>query len=413
VPPDELEQSYPPPGRGHSWLVNAADLLAEPDPGPTPWLIDKLIVDKALVAAVGRWKTTKSYGLLDMCISIVSGRPAFGTLDVPNPGPVVFVNEESGRTALLRRLDALCRGRAIDREEVRDLHLAANTRIKLDEGAWWDELIDVGRDLRPRLFVFDPLARMKGATREENAQTEMATVIEFLRQLRDDSGAGVLFVHHTGHAGRHMRGTSDLESAWETRLQWTRDGQSPLVTVESEHREAEASEPLQYRIAWDADTRSMRFNLVEQEAALPPLTDRVLDYLREHPNQRVEEIAKGLQTRTSDVRRTLRASSEAGTTHEGPSGRRDGAGRPIRDKVWNLSNEAPLWPVPQNGTTQDDPQAGHRGSVARPVSIGDGPRDEPPDEPHDNGHEMADTDEDERLAALFHDTEPAATKAGL
>ena len=44
-----------------SWLVRGSDLLAEPDPGPTPWLVDGLIVDQALVAAVGRWKTTKSY----------------------------------------------------------------------------------------------------------------------------------------------------------------------------------------------------------------------------------------------------------------------------------------------------------------------------------------------------------------
>ena len=30
-------------------------------------------------------------------------------LAVPNPGPVVFVNEESGKAALWRRLDALSR----------------------------------------------------------------------------------------------------------------------------------------------------------------------------------------------------------------------------------------------------------------------------------------------------------------
>ena len=61
-----------------SGLIDAADLLAQPDPGPTPWLVEGLIVDQVLIAAVGRWKTTKSYGLLDICISIATGRPAFG-----------------------------------------------------------------------------------------------------------------------------------------------------------------------------------------------------------------------------------------------------------------------------------------------------------------------------------------------
>jgi RecA-family ATPase len=119
------------------WYVDAADLLAQPDPGPTPWLVDGLIVDQALIACVGRWKTTKSYGLLDVCISIATGRPAFGALEVPNPGPVLLISEESGSAAMWRRLDSLCRGRAIRPEELRGrLFIAANSRVKLDDARW-------------------------------------------------------------------------------------------------------------------------------------------------------------------------------------------------------------------------------------------------------------------------------------
>jgi hypothetical protein len=247
-----------------SWLIDAADLLAEPDPGPTPWLIEDLIIDGALVACVGRWKTTKSYALLDLCISIATGRPAFGSLNVPKPGPVVFCNEESGRAALWRRLDALARGRGIDPEALRGrLMVSANSRVKLDDPGWQEELVAIGRELRPRLFALDPLARMKAPAREENAQTDMAVLVEFMRRLRDDTGAAVGFVHHTGHTGEHMRGSSDLESVWESRLTWTRDGQAAVITLKSEHREAEAAEPITYRIGWDGDTRSMRFGLAE------------------------------------------------------------------------------------------------------------------------------------------------------
>ena len=99
-----------------------------------PFLVQDLIVEQALVAIVGKWKTTKSYGILDICISIATGRPAFGRFAIPEPGPVVFVNEESGEAALWRRLDALCRGRAIDREELRGrLLVAPNRRVKLDD----------------------------------------------------------------------------------------------------------------------------------------------------------------------------------------------------------------------------------------------------------------------------------------
>jgi RecA-family ATPase len=107
--------------------IDAADLLSEPDPGLTPWLVENLIVDGALVACAGRWKTTKSYAMLHIAVSIATGRPAFGALPIPNPGPVVYCNEESGRAALWRRLDALTRAYGVDSEDLRgQLILAAN-----------------------------------------------------------------------------------------------------------------------------------------------------------------------------------------------------------------------------------------------------------------------------------------------
>ena len=331
------------------WLISGSDLLAQPDPGPTPWLVENLIVDQALVAAVGLWKTTKSLAMLEIAISIVTGRSAFGTLAIPKPGPVVFVIEESGRDALWRRLDSLSRGRAIRREELGDLHLATNARVKLDDESWQAKLLALGETLHPRLFVFDPLARMKAPARDENSQGEMAVVLEFLRRLRDESGAAVSFVHHLGKIGGTMRGSSDLESAWETRLSWTREGGD--VDLTSEHREAETSPTLRYRLSWNAETRSLRLVAAE---GIPRLGDRILSHIRENGAGRAEGIARALETRRSDVERVLDELAQEGKVQCGPSGRRDKAGRIIHDKAWNLSTQAGLWPVPDSRTTQDD-----------------------------------------------------------
>lgn len=65
--------------------------------------------------------------------------------------------------------------------------------------------------------------------------------------------------------------------------------------------------------------------------------------------------------RTSHVRRALEQLEQAGTTHRGPSGRRDRLGRPISDKVWNLASQAGLWPVPNSGPTGTNQTSGHRG----------------------------------------------------
>jgi hypothetical protein len=316
-PFDEAAANGDKPLARPSWLIDAADLLAQPDPGPTPWLVEDLIVDQALIAAVGRWKTTKSYGMLDLCIAIATGRPAFGALTIPNPGPVVFVNEESGQAALWRRLDALCRGRAINPEELRGrLHLAANARAKLDDPHWQNELLALGRELRPRLFCFDPLARMKAPDRDESAQLGMASVIEFWRQLRAETAAAVALVHHTGHTGNHMRGSSDLESAWETRLAWKRDGQSQFVTIESEHREAEAAGTIEYRIDWDHDTRSMRFELQQDDQRAA-----VEEYLHEHPEASANEVYKEIGGKRvnvlAEVKRYREEGGSLGGNHPG------------------------------------------------------------------------------------------------
>lgn len=367
------------------WLLDAADLLAEPDPGPTPWLVEDLIVDQAIIAAVGRWKTTKSYGLLDLCISIATGEPAFGVLEIPEPGPVIFVNEESGRAALWRRLDALCRGRGINPDRLRGrLLVAANARIRLDDEAWQDELLNLAH-LKPRLYVFDPLARMKDPAREENEQSAMAVLLEFIRTLREHAKAAVCFVHHTGHAGDHMRGSSDLETVWETRLRWKREGQSPVVTIESEHREAEAAEPIEYRIAWDTPTRSMRFNLVmTDQDGMPPLAARATEWLRINTGQTTKQVAQGLNVRESDVRRTLEELEKAGISHRGRSGRTDQLGRPIRDKVWNLTETHPITldvANPKLGIDQDQPPSDMRGPVGAPDSKEGSPREQPPEQP--------------------------------
>lgn len=242
-----------------SGFIDAGDLLDQPDPGPTPWLVEGLIVDQALTAVVGRWKTTKSWGMLEIAISVATGTPAFGAAQVPIPGPVVYVIEESGTRALWRRLDMLCRGRGIHADELRGrLLFAPNLRVKLDDEDWQTRLLEVGATIRPRAFIFDPLARMKQASRDESAQTDMAPVVEYLRVLRDETDAAPLFVHHTGHTGEHMRGTSDLESVWESRLAFSRDRDSGTVTIAAEHREEEDAETISYVLDHNRNRRTLR-----------------------------------------------------------------------------------------------------------------------------------------------------------
>ena len=75
----------PDPATETRWLERASDLLAEPDPGPTPFLIEELMVDQAIAAIVGSWKVAKTYAILECGRAIVTGGDAFTATTSPSP----------------------------------------------------------------------------------------------------------------------------------------------------------------------------------------------------------------------------------------------------------------------------------------------------------------------------------------
>jgi RecA-family ATPase len=286
------------------WLERVSDLLAEPDPGPTPFLVSDLLVAKAIAAIQGRWKSWKTWVELELAVSIVTGRRAFGRFEIPDPGPVILVLEESGRDALHRRLGALARGNAIVSADLHDLHFAANRRVRLDDLEWQRRILrDVG-EIEPRAVFLDPLARMKSPGRNENEQTEIAPLLDYMRQLRDEGGCAVVFVHHTGHEGTHLRGSSDLESFWESKIAVERKEDADEATFASAHREAEASAEHRFRLAWDRETRSLRLRLTEDDKQLEIVAE-VATYLDAHPDASANAVADALDRNRQNVLRAV------------------------------------------------------------------------------------------------------------
>ena len=103
---------------------------------------------------------------------------------------------------------------------------------------------------------------LKGATVDESNQREIGPVLDFMRQVRDESGAAVGFVHHTGHGAQgRMRGSSDLEAYWESKVSIRRDGST--VELRAEHREAEAAGPFRFALNFSEAPRSMTFDSLD------------------------------------------------------------------------------------------------------------------------------------------------------
>jgi AAA domain len=288
-----------------SWLEDAAALLAEPDPGPTPFLVDSLIVDQAIAMIAGPAKTRKTWTLLELAVAVQTGRPAFGEFAVAESGPVIVVLEESGRAAFHRRLSALARGNGIDVLTLAGFHFAANRGVRLDDAEWQERLVSAAVAIQPRAIFLDPLVRMKGASRDENDEKEMGPVLNFLRDLRNESGSAVVFVHHTGHSGTHARGTSDFEAYWESRLGISHAKSPAATSVKPEHRESETPDPFKWRSWWDGTTRSVRLT-VDAEDAEAIRRKQVRAYLAAHPEAPANEVWREVGGRKQDVLNIVR-----------------------------------------------------------------------------------------------------------
>jgi AAA domain len=306
----ELDPLSQPPA---SWYESAADLLSEDDPGPTPFLVEDLLVESAIAAIVGPPKKGKTWVLLDLAIAVAAGEPALGRFKVPKPGPVLLILEESGRAALHRRLDKLVRGRVIAPERLQMFYFAANRRVRLDDLEWQTRLFEAAEARPWRLIAFDPLARIKGAV-DENVQREIGPVLDFMRDLRAVSSAAVAYVHHSPHEALRQRGSSDLESYWETKLTVAQQGEGR--TLQAEHREAEGAGPFRLSFGFDPITSTLRLHVAGDEVEA-----RVREYLDEHPTasaNEVDDAVEGNRQRILEIVKNIR--EEGGSEVPEPPG---------------------------------------------------------------------------------------------
>jgi len=318
------------PRRAHRerWPESAAALLAEADPGPTPFLVESLIVEGAIAAIVGAPKVGKTWLTLDIALALATGLPVLERFAVNTPGPVLLVLEESGRIALRRRLEDLLAGRGASREGMGNLHFFANARVRLNDPEWQRDLLRIVTTLKPSAVLLDPLVRLKGAEVDESSQREIGPVLDLIRDLRDAGETTVAYTAHTGHTGTHQRGSSDLEAYWETKLT-LKEGKYQQIQLTAEHREAPNEEPITYQRIADPKTGAIRLC-----APSRTLREKVQRAVRETPFTDTRTLAKTVGHRKQDVERELNALATAGIIRRTRS-RPPDQGGPARTKtVW-------------------------------------------------------------------------------
>lgn len=232
----------------------------------------------AFSVAYGASNVGKTFFALDISLHVAAGMSWHGAR-VGEPCPVIYVASEGGRGAT-RRLDAIWR-------EMPDLARAASGNFQLLPmtldicGQDTPALIEALQFLedRPGLIVLDTLARSMGAG-DENASQDMGAFIAAVDRLREETGAHVMVIHHSGKdVGKGARGWSGLKGAVDTELELTGEGE--VITAEAtKQRDMPKGTTFNYTLASvylgdDQDGDAVTSRVVRPTEAPPPSKPKI------------------------------------------------------------------------------------------------------------------------------------------
>lgn len=193
-------------------------------------LVEDVITRGGLSVMYGESNSGKSFMACDMGCHIGTGREWLGKRTVQ--GAVLYVAGEGAESIKLRVLAWRQLHEALPALAI--VPVAVNL---LDARADLQRLVDAAQKVAERfgmpvaLIVIDTLARAFGGG-NENASEDMGAVITHADKLREQTGAHVMFVHHSGKdAAKGSRGHSSLKAATDTEIEVTGDSATKLHTA--------------------------------------------------------------------------------------------------------------------------------------------------------------------------------------
>ena len=180
----------------------------------------------------------KTFVVVDIGCAVALGEEWAGHRTTP--GTVVYVAAEGGN-GILNRLAAVRKQRpALAHADFYCLRAPVDIHGDVDPGA----LCELIRPLKPSLLIIDTLARSMGDG-DENSTKDMSQFVKGCDFVREETGAHVMVVHHTGKdETRGARGSYALFAAVDTEISVTKEREIHCTKV----RDFVTPEPIGYSL---------------------------------------------------------------------------------------------------------------------------------------------------------------------
>ena len=218
-------------------LLTSAALDDIPDLEP---LIEGWLFRDSMARLIGKSGTYKSFVALDMACHVAAGTEWFGY--ATGTGPVVYVVAEGAR-GVRRRVRAW---EAKHLESLGDKLLILPRPVQM-VGPEWLAFVGACKAVGAVMVVLDTQARVTVGV-EENSAREMGQVVAMGERLRVDTGACVMLIHHTGHAGEHGRGSTSVYGALQTELSLERTADRRVCLKASKQKDHDELGPVNLKL---------------------------------------------------------------------------------------------------------------------------------------------------------------------
>jgi len=197
-------------------------------PVAPPQIIEGILHQGCKMILGGTSKSNKSWCLLDLALSVASGQPWWGRRCTKLP--VVYINFELQPWALAERINALCAARPDCKGLGRSLALWNLRGHNADLTLLRPKLEEQLAKHQFGLIILDPAYKVLG-NRDENANGEIASLMNEFEAMAQKTGAAIVVAHHFAKGDSTAKNALDRMSGAGA---WARDPDSIMVLTPHE-----------------------------------------------------------------------------------------------------------------------------------------------------------------------------------
>jgi hypothetical protein len=201
----------------------------------TRWIVPGWLLESSVTMTVAPPERYKTWWAIDLAISVATGLPFLGQEPVLQTGDVLIVQQEDFGARLIQRFNMVERSKArlLDNlggfnvveesdgyllttefnPEWNTIHFHTDASLKLDDPTSLQSFKAKVLELRPKLVIIDPFYSLSNKTDDYYASLA-DTIRQHIKELRNETGASFVFVHHTGKGGKDGDDPTQRQGAW-------------------------------------------------------------------------------------------------------------------------------------------------------------------------------------------------------